>query len=67
MTKLATGAVSVLGSLLGILIKAITPALKDLVEDGVKKLYVKAKSTDSDIDDAFVEALATVLGIDLEV
>ena len=44
----------------------ITKPIKDELENFVKNLYVKAKNTDSPIDDLLVKALATVLSIEVE-
>lgn len=54
--------VSVLGPLIGL----ISPMLKAEITEAVKKLYEKAKETDSPIDDIFVRFLAAILDVTLE-
>ena len=44
----------------------ITAPIKNELETFIKNLYVKAKATESPIDDMFVKLLGDILGITLE-
>lgn len=48
------------------LLKMVTEFIKELLEDSIKKLWVKAQETESPWDDFFVERLAYILSIDLD-
>lgn len=52
------------------LLKAMTPdivaALKEMLRDGLNKLYAKALETDNKWDDIGIEMVAKVFGIELE-
>jgi len=52
--------------IIGTMLKAISPILRKQLDTIIKQLYQKALTTDVDIDDIFVEALADFLDIDLE-
>jgi len=55
--------IKLLQILLAPLLLAITPLIKDLFEDSLKKLLEKARATDNPIDDFFVEFLFNVLSV----
>lgn len=61
--KLLIGSFS---GVLGKILEAITPALREAIENFLKELYAKAKQTSNPWDDFLVELLAAVLGIKLE-
>ena len=48
------------------LLKLITPTIKDSMEQGVKDLAAKAKTTDNPWDDLLAAFLAGLFGIDLD-
>jgi len=52
--------------IIGTFLKAISPILRNTLDTAIKQLYQKALSTDVEVDDIFVEALADFLDIDLE-
>jgi len=52
--------------IIGTMLKAISPILRKQLDTIIKQLYQKALTTDVEIDDIFVEALADFLDIDLE-
>ncbi len=52
-------------AILGGMLKLISPLLRDTLDSLIKQLYAKALTTDVEIDDLFVEALADFLDIDL--
>jgi len=52
--------------IIGTFLKTISPILRNTLDTLIKQLYQKALSTDVEIDDIFVEALADFLDIDLE-
>lgn len=64
--KLPNWIVGLLATLLGPLMAALTPQLKEGIKDFVVNLYAKAKETSSPIDDIFVRFLAALLDVDLE-
>ena len=43
----------------------ISPEIRKLLEDAIAKLYERAQSTKTKIDDLFVRVLARLLDIDL--
>ena len=47
------------------LLSLVTQPIKDELTSFVKNLYIKAKNTESPIDDLFVEMLAKILSIEL--
>lgn len=51
---------------IGTFLKAISPLLRTGIDTLIKQLYEKAKTTDVEIDDILVEALADMLEVDLE-
>ena len=51
---------------IGTMLKAISPILRNQLDTIIKQLYQKALTTDVEIDDIFVEALADFLDINLE-
>ena len=55
---------NVLAVILGPLFKAITPTIKEALEDGLDKLWVAAQKTDNPLDDFFVGFLFDILGLD---
>lgn len=55
-------ALPILPQLLGL----ITPLLRKSLEDSIKDLRTKAKTTDNPIDDILVALLAGVLGLELD-
>jgi len=52
--------------IIGSMLKAISPILRNQLDTIIKQLYQKALTTDVEVDDIFVEALADFLDIDLE-
>jgi len=48
------------------ILKLITEFIRELLEDSIKKLWVKAQETESPWDDFFVERLAYILSIKLD-
>ncbi len=52
-------------AIIGGFLKMISPLLRETLEMLIKQLYAKALTTDIEIDDLFVEALADFLEIDL--
>lgn len=67
INKMSTGffvtlAVKVLSPLLSL----ITTPIKTELDSFIKSLYVKAKNTDSPIDDMFIKLLADILGIEVK-
>ena len=58
--------IEALSGVLGTVLGAVTPALRETIEKFLKDLYVKAKETKNPWDDFLVELLAGVLGIKLE-
>ena len=48
------------------LLKLVTPAIKDSMEQGIKDLAAKAKATPNPWDDLLVVLLAGLFGINLE-
>lgn len=59
------GVMGLIALLLRPILKAVTPMLKDLVEDNLIKLYNKAVATENPIDDLFMEFLLNILDIDV--
>jgi len=55
----------VVAAILGPLLKIISPMIKDLFEDSLNNLLVKARATENPIDDLFVEFLFQLLGLDI--
>jgi len=53
-------------SIIGTFLKVISPILRNQLDTIIKQLYQKALTTDVEIDDIFVEALADFLDIDLD-
>jgi len=60
-----SGILRVVAAILGPLLKIISPMIKDLFEDSLNKLLVKARATENPIDDLFVEFLFQLLGLDI--
>ena len=56
--------VRLLQVVLGPLLKAVTPLIKDGLKEVLQKLYVKAEATPNPIDDIFVGLLLDLLSID---
>lgn len=52
--------------IIGTFLKTISPILRKELDSVIKGLYQRALSTDVEVDDIFVEALADFLDIDLE-
>ena len=50
---------------LGKVLEAVTPAIRESLENFLKELYGKAKQTPNPWDDFLVEMLATILGVKL--
>jgi len=50
---------------IGAFLKAISPLLRTTLDTLIKQAYLKALTTDVEIDDLFIEALADLLNIDL--
>jgi len=55
-------ALKLLSSLLPIIIKMITPDLKNLLNDAIASLEEKARETDNKFDDVLVAALKSLFG-----
>lgn len=55
----------IISIVLGPLLKAITPLIRDALDDGMFKLLEKARSTENPIDDLFVEFLFNILDIEI--
>lgn len=55
----------IIGVILSPLLKAISPLIKDALEDGMNKLLEKARETENPIDDLFVEFLFRILRLDI--
>lgn len=55
----------IIAIILSPLLKAISPLIKDALEDGMIKLLEKARATENPIDDYFVEFLFRILRIDI--
>ena len=55
-----------LARIIGMLLGAISEPIAELLESMIRSLYKKAKATENEFDDAFVEFLADVLKISLE-
>ena len=55
--------ITILKIVLGPLLAAITPLIKNLFEDSMEKLLKAARATENPIDDLFVEFLFNILGI----
>ena len=52
--------------IIGSFLKAISPLLRTSLDTMIKQLYLKALTTDVEIDDLLVEGLADLLEVDLE-
>lgn len=59
----STGVLGFVALLLRPLLKALTPMIKDLVDDSLIKLWRKAEATENPIDDLFVGFLLDILDI----
>lgn len=59
------GVLGFIALLLGPLIRALTPMIKDLLEDNLIKLWKRAEATENPIDDLFVGFLLDILDIDM--
>lgn len=57
---------SLLITLLGSVLKVISPQLRDWITSLIQTLYEKAQETDNAFDDLAVELLAGLLDVDLE-
>lgn len=55
----------IIGIILSPLLKAISPLIKDALEDGMNKLLEKARATENPLDDYFVEFLFAILRLDV--
>ena len=53
-------------TVLGVVLKTVSPEIKQLLKQYINELYAKAKVTNNPLDDFFVEFLADILSIDLE-
>ncbi len=65
-SKMPHWIVNLIVSVLGPLISLVSPMLKAEITEAVKKLYDKAKESDTPIDDIFVRFLAAILDVTLE-
>jgi len=52
--------------IIGSFLKAISPLLRTSLDTLIKQLYLKALTTDVEIDDLLVEGLADLLEVDLD-
>ncbi len=52
-------------TVLGVVVKAMTPELEKAIEGFLKTLYVKAKETDNSFDDMAIEMIADLMDIEL--
>ena len=55
----------IISIILGPLLKAISPIIKDALEDGMVKLMIKARGTENPIDDLFMEFVFRILNLDI--
>jgi len=55
----------IIAIILGPLLKAISPIIKDALEDGMIKLLEKARATENPIDDLFMEFVFRILNLDI--
>jgi len=51
--------------ILGTMLKALSPILRRTLDDIIRNLYVRAQTTETEVDDIFVTALAEFLDVDL--
>jgi cobalamin biosynthesis protein CobD/CbiB len=64
--KMPNWIINLIVAVLGPLIGLISPMLKGEIETAIRKLYDKAKESDSPVDDIFIRFLAGLLGVNLE-
>ena len=62
-SKTWKGIAAIIGIVLGPMLRAITPIIKDAMEDSLLNLYSKAEETENPIDDIFVGLLLDLLSI----
>ncbi len=56
----------VLAAVIAVILKAISPLLRRTLDELINNLYQTALTTDTDFDDALVESLAELLGVELK-
>ncbi len=56
----------IVSTVLGVVVKAMTPELEKAIEGFLRGLYVKAKATTNDFDDMAIEMIADLMDIDLK-
>jgi len=52
--------------ILGSILKAVSPHIREAIEGVLRDLYEKAKATDNPMDDFLVSLIATLVGVKLE-
>jgi len=58
--------ISLGAKILGSILRAVSPHIREAVRDVITDLYEKAKATDNPMDDFFVQLLATLVGVELK-
>lgn len=56
---------TIVSTILGVVLKAMTPEIEKAIEGFLRTLYVKAKQTPNNFDDMGIEMLADLMDIDL--
>ena len=56
----------IVSTVLGVVVKAMTPELEKAIEGFLCGLYVKAQATKNDFDDMAIEMIADLMDIDLK-
>lgn len=57
---------AVIVKLVGPLLLALSPALRDMVDSSVNNWMDKAQKTESPFDDMFIQLIADLLGIEID-